>query len=74
MELRTVDKTTGLVPTMVVVKAWELRHGRIPEHAFVALRTDWSKRWPDDAALQNVDAAGVAYYPGWSKEVLQLLI
>jgi kynurenine formamidase len=55
------------------VKAWEKRHGRIPSGAFVALRTDWSKRWPNDAALQNVDAAGVAHYPGWGKEVLKLL-
>jgi len=55
------------------VKAWETRHGRIPQHAFVAMRTDWSKKWPNDAALQNRDAAGVAHYPGWSREVLQLL-
>src|ERR1700693_4542068 len=36
------------------VKRWEGRHGRIPAGAFVALRTDWSKRWPDDAAMQNL--------------------
>ncbi len=55
------------------VHAWESKHGRIPEHAFVAMRTDWSKRWPDQAAMQNRDAAGVAHYPGWSKDVLKLL-
>ena len=55
------------------VKAWESKHGRIPKNAFVAMRTDWSKRWPDDAAMQNRDAQGHAHYPGWSKEVLQLL-
>ena len=59
--------------TLEDVRAWEKKHGRIPEHAFVAMRTDWSKRWPDDAAMQNRDAAGVAHYPGWSKEVLKLL-
>jgi kynurenine formamidase len=37
------------------------------------MRTDWSKRWPDDAAMQNKDAKGTAHYPGWSKEVLKLL-
>ncbi len=41
--------------------------------AFVAMRTDWSKRWPDDAALANKDAAGVFHYPGWSLPVLKLL-
>ena len=55
------------------VKAWESRNGRIPEHAFVAMRTDWSKRWPDDAVMQNRDKAGVAHYPGWSMPVLKLL-
>jgi kynurenine formamidase len=59
--------------TLDDVHAWEARHGRIPANAFVAMRTDWSKRWPDDAAMQNHDAAGVAHYPGWSKEVLKLL-
>jgi kynurenine formamidase len=68
-----VAKNPDYVVSLEDVKAWEQRHGHIPEHAFVALRTDWSKRWPDDAALQNVDAAGVAHYPGWSKPVLQLL-
>jgi len=61
------------VITLEDVHAWEARHGRIPAGAFVALRTDWSKRWPSDAAMQNRDAAGVAHYPGWSKPVLQLL-
>jgi len=55
------------------INNWETRHGRIPERAFVAMRTDWSKRWPDDAAMQNLDTQGVAHYPGWSKPVLQYL-
>ena len=59
--------------TLQDVRAWEARHGRIPAHAFVAMRTDWSKRWPDDAAMQNRDAKGVAHYPGWSMPVLKLL-
>jgi kynurenine formamidase len=59
--------------TLDDVHAWETKHGRIPPRAFVAMRTDWSKRWPDQAAMQNLDAAGVAHYPGWSKPVLKLL-
>ena len=59
--------------TMDDVRAWESRHGLIPEGAFVALRSDWSKRWPDPVAMQNRDAAGVAHYPGWSMEVLEYL-
>ncbi len=29
------------------------------------MRTDWAKRWPNDAAMQNRDKAGLAHYPGW---------
>jgi kynurenine formamidase len=59
--------------TLEDVQAWEAKHGRIPQHAFVAMRTDWSKRWPNQDAMQNRDATGVAHYPGWSKPVLKLL-
>ncbi|MES2945893.1 MAG: cyclase family protein [Pseudomonadota bacterium] len=59
--------------TMEDVKRWEKRHGLIPKGSFVAMRTDWAKRWPSDAAMQNVDAQGVAHYPGWSKAVLEYL-
>ena len=55
------------------VRDWERRHGPIPEGAFVAMRTDWSKRWPDAKAMRNEDEKGVAHYPGWSKEVLKYL-
>jgi len=68
-----VAKNADYVLTLDDVHAWEKHHGRIPKGAFVAMRTDWSKRWPDDAALANRDASGVYHYPGWSKEVLKLL-
>jgi kynurenine formamidase len=59
--------------TLDDVRAWEKRHGPVPEGAFVAMRTDWSKRWPDARAMRNEDARGVAHYPGWSLEVLKYL-
>ena len=31
------------------MKKREKDHGQIPSGAFVAMRTDWSKRWPDAA-------------------------
>jgi kynurenine formamidase len=68
-----VAANTDYVVTLDDVKAWEKRHGDIPQGAFVALRTDWSKRWPNDDAIQNRDANGVSHYPGWSKPVLQFL-
>ncbi|MEW6356309.1 MAG: cyclase family protein [Planctomycetota bacterium] len=59
--------------TMQDIKDWEARHGPIPNGAFVAMRTDWSKRWPDMAAMQNKDAEGTAHYPGWNLDVLKYL-
>jgi kynurenine formamidase len=56
------------------IEDWEQRHGPIPSGAFVAMRTDWSKRWPDHANMQNADDKGTAHYPGWSLEALQLLL
>jgi kynurenine formamidase len=55
------------------LKKWETDHGRIPASAFVAMRTDWSKRWPDAAKMENKDATGVAHYPGWSLPALKYL-
>jgi kynurenine formamidase len=68
-----VAKNPDYVLSLDDVRAWETRHGRVPAHAFVAMRTDWSKRWPDDASMQNKDGKGVAHYPGWSMAVLKLL-
>jgi kynurenine formamidase len=55
------------------VKKWEADHGAIPAQAFVAMRTDWSKKWPDGDAMDNKDKTGVAHYPGWSMPVLKYL-
>jgi kynurenine formamidase len=55
------------------IKAWETKYGKIPKKAFVAMRTDWSKRWPDPTAMANKDADGIAHYPGWSLDVLKYL-
>ncbi len=68
-----VAKNPDYTIRMDDVREWERRHGTIPQGAFVALRTDWSKRWPDAKGMRNEDEKGVAHYPGWSKEVLHYL-
>jgi kynurenine formamidase len=68
-----VTKNTDYILSVQDVLEWEARHGRIPQGAFVAMRTDWSKRWPDDEAMQNRDEKGVAHYPGWSLDALKFL-
>ncbi len=59
--------------TMERVQKWEQMHGPIPAGAFVAMRTDWSKRWPSADKMANKDDKGVAHYPGWSMPVLKFL-
>jgi len=68
-----VEANPDYTITMDDVRAWEKKNGKIPEGAFAAMRTDWSKRWPDMDAMQNKDADGIAHYPGWSQEVLTYL-
>lgn len=58
---------------MADVRDWESRHGPVPQGAFVAMRTDWSARWPDTKQMRNEDDRGIAHYPGWSLEVLEYL-
>ncbi len=55
------------------IKAWEARHGRIPQGAFVAMRTDWYKRFSDISAFYNKDESGQAHYPGWTIDALKFL-
>jgi kynurenine formamidase len=59
--------------TLEDIRNWERKHGAVPEGAFVVMRTDWSKRWPDAAKMRNEDIKKVAHYPGWSLEVLKIL-
>ncbi|MDM0016409.1 cyclase family protein [Variovorax saccharolyticus] len=59
--------------TVDFLQAWEARHGRIPEAAWVLLRTDWSKRIADPAAFVNMREDG-AHTPGPTQEAVEWLI
>jgi len=52
---------------------FEATYGEIPENAFVAMRTDWHKRYPDGEALSNKDGEGIEHFPGWTIETLKFL-
>ena len=55
------------------IRDYETQYGPIPDGAFVALRTDWSKRWPDMNALSGIAEDGSENFPGWSLEALQYI-
>ncbi len=59
--------------TVEDIKAYEAKYGGIPDGAFVALRTDWSKRWPDMAALSGLDENSGENFPGWSLPALRYI-
>ena len=56
------------------LEQWEAENGRIEEGTFVALRTDWSKRWPDIEQFENKDTDGNPHLPGWGLDALKFLI
>ena len=68
-----VAKNDDYALTLDDVKEFEAKHGAIPEGAFVAMRSDWSKRWPDQGECLNCDENGTSRYPGWSMAALQYL-
>ncbi|MNW26260.1 Kynurenine formamidase [compost metagenome] len=55
------------------IEQFEAQHGTIDPGSFVALRTDWSKRWPSQEAFENKDAEGNSHSPGWSVDALRFL-
>ncbi|MGO4589320.1 cyclase family protein [Paenarthrobacter sp. 2TAF44] len=69
-----VHNDEDATPTLADVQGWEARNGHILPGSFVALRTGWSRRWPDAQAMANKDQAGISHTPGWSREVLEYLI
>lgn len=59
--------------TVEDIKAYEAQYGPIPDGAFVALRSDWSKKWPDMDAVSGIDEKGRENAPGWSLEALEYI-
>ena len=56
------------------IEAYEAAYGKIEAGSFVALRIDWSKRWPDMDQMMMTDAEGQNHFPGWSIEVVKFLL
>lgn len=68
-----VEKDCNYALTLEDVKEFEAKYGQIPEGAFVAMRSDWCKRWPSQDSFLNRDEEGNSRYPGWSMEALKFL-
>lgn len=68
-----VAKNCEYAATVEDIKDWEAVNGPIPEGSFVALRTDWSRNWPDMNALSGTDAEGGEHFPSWSLPALKYI-
>jgi len=68
-----VAKDVHYAVTVEDIKAYEAEYGAIPDGAFVALRTDWYKNWPDMDKLSGIAADGSENFPGWSLPALQYI-
>lgn len=55
------------------IKEYEKKYGDIPEGAFVAIRTDWYKKWPDMNALSGIAEDGSENFPAWSLGALKYI-
>lgn len=68
-----VEKDARYAVTVDDIKAYEAKYGPIPDGAFVALRTDWHKNWPDMDKLSGIAEDGSENFPGWSLEALKYI-
>ncbi len=55
------------------IREYEAKYGDIPDGAFVALRTDWYKNWPDMDALSGTAEDGSEHFPGWTLDALKYI-
>jgi kynurenine formamidase len=59
--------------TVEFLQQWEAKNGKIPAGAWLALRTDWSKRINDPASFVNMKEDG-AHTPGPTQAAVEWLI
>src|SRR5262245_51278859 len=57
------------------IRAWESKHGPIPENAAVFMKSGWpDKAVTDPKGFVNLDEAGRTHFPGFSPEAIELLV
>jgi kynurenine formamidase len=78
IDVRTaVEETRDYRLAVRDLKAWEARHGLIPQGAVVLMLTGWGRRWPDKVRYlgsQTPSDAMTLHFPGFSKETAEFLV
>lgn len=68
-----VAKSADYVLSPQMIAEWEKTNGRIPNGAWVVLRTGWGSRANDASAFFNAGPDGTPHYPGFGKEAAEFL-
>lgn len=68
-----VAKNADFVLTPQAILEWEQTNGRIPNGAWVILRTGWGSRSHDAKAFFNAAPDGSPHYPGFGKDSAEFL-
>jgi kynurenine formamidase len=55
-----VAKDPGYHCSVADIKAWEAKHGRVPEGSVVMVRSDWHKKWNDPKRYNEKPFPGVS--------------
>ena len=66
-----VSANSDFLLTQAIVEDWERKYGRIPSHAWVLIRTDWSRR-PSPKEFLNIRADG-PHTPGFHPQCVPFL-
>ena len=56
------------------IRAWESRHGELPQGAVVLMYTGWSRKWDDYDSYKNQDDQGRMHFPGFSEAASTFLV
>jgi kynurenine formamidase len=70
--VKQVKKNPTFFLHVPFIKAWEKRHGRIPEGSVVMVRSDWSKRWTEDP-VKAKELAADPNFPSVGLDALKFL-
>ncbi|MGH2129310.1 cyclase family protein [Enterococcus faecalis] len=71
---KSVESNYDYALTVDDILKYENKYGKILEGSFIAMRSDWYKRWDDVDRFLNKDNCGKSHYPGWSIEALKFLV
>ncbi|HMQ32056.1 MAG TPA: cyclase family protein [Chloroflexaceae bacterium] len=56
------------------IRAWERRHGRLPDGAVVLMASGWGARADSSERFRNADAGGTLHFPGFGKPAIDFLL